>query len=143
MQNNPNFIYDAFSYVFPVFSGIAVGASQTQTLQIGADSDFEVLQMQYHMTIAQAAFVDSTRPIPNLLILLTDTGSGRQLMNNPVPLASIAGTGVQPYFLPVTKVFARSAAIQATLTNFDAAVTTAYNYITLVGRKIYQLGPVG
>lgn len=135
-------ISDMFSYVFPVFSGIAVAASQTQSLQISADSDFEVLQMAYHMTVAQAAFTDSTRPVPNMSIMLLDTGSGRNLMNNPVPLASIAGTGVNPYFLPVTKTFARNAQIQATLTNFDAAVATAYVYITLVGRKIYQLGPV-
>lgn len=131
-------ISDFFCYFFPAFA-IAPAAQQTQQVQIQADSDFELLQLMYHADIAAAAFVWNTRPIPNVTALITDTGSGRQLMSAAVPLTAIAGIAEQPAWLPQTKIFQRNAAVSLQLTNFDAAVT--YNLrVTMVGRKIFQLG---
>lgn len=138
MENERNIIVDFFSYVFPTFT-IAAGGNQTQQVQIQADSDFELLQLMYHADIAAAAFVWNTRPIPNVTAVITDTGSGRQLMNGAVPLTAIAGIAEQPAWLPQTKLFQRNATVALLLTNFDAAV--AYNLrVTMVGRKIFQLG---
>jgi len=129
---------DFFCVVFPTFSAIALNASQQQSALMPADSEFEMMQIAFHMTIANAAFVYNTRPIPNMTALITDTGSGRQLMNSPVPLSALAGYGSSPFLLPVTRIFAPNSQIQMTLTNFDAAVATANIIITLLGRKIFQ-----
>lgn len=137
MEPKPEFVSDVFSYVFPTFT-IAPAANQTQQVVIQADSAFECFSIAFHADIAVAAFVWNTRPIPNVTLILQDTGSGRNLMNGAVPLSAIAGIAEQPAYLPQPKTFNPLAAIQATLTNFDAAVT--YNIrLTLNGRKIYNL----
>lgn len=138
-NERPNVVLDYFSYVFPTFTGLApLGVSATQQVQIQADSDFELLQLMYAADIALAAYVWNTRPIPNISAVITDTGSGRQLMNGSVPLTAIAGIAEQPAWLPQTKIFQRNATVSLQLTNFDAAVT--YNVrVTMVGRKIFQL----
>lgn len=135
-------VVDFFTYTFPVFSNVGVGATVTANLVIDASADFEVLQLQQFTNIANAAFVMNTRPIPNAAIMLTDSGSGRNLMNTPTPLASIAGTGEFPYNLPQPRLLARSSTLICALTNFDAAVATYQIYISLVGRKIFTMGPV-
>ena len=133
-----NIIVDLFSYVFPTFTIAPAGVAVTQQIQIQADSDFELLQLMYAADIALAAYVWNTRPIPNITAIMTDTGSGRQLMNGAVPLTAIAGIAEQPAWLPQTKVFQRNASVSLQLTNFDAAVT--YNVrVTMVGRKIFQI----
>jgi hypothetical protein len=137
-QNQPNIVVDYFVYVFPTFTIAPAGVSVTQQVQIQADSDFELLQLMYAADIALAAYVWNTRPIPNISAVITDTGSGRQLMNGAVPLTAIAGIAEQPAWLPQTKVFQRNATVALQLTNFDAAVT--YNVrVSMVGRKIFQL----
>ena len=131
-------VVDCFSYVFPTFTIAPLGVSQTLQVQIQADSDFELLQLMYAADIALAAYVWNTRPIPNISAIITDTGSGRQLMNGAVPLSAIAGIAEQPAWLPQTKIFQRNATVALQLTNFDAAVT--YNVrVTMVGRKIFQV----
>lgn len=137
-NENPNVIVDLFSYVFPTFA-VAPAANQQQQVLIQADSDFECLQLMFHADIAAAAFLWNTRPLPNVTLLLTDSGSGRQLMNAAVPLSALAGIAEQPAWLPQTKIFQRNATVVALITNFDVAVT--YNIrLTMVGRKIFQLG---
>lgn len=137
---NPNVIADYFIYVFPTFAALAPAGAQTQQVQIQADSDFEVQQIAVHPDIAAAAYLWNTRPLPNVTAILTDTGSGRQLMNGGVPLSAFMGIGEQPAWLPQFKTFQRNATIALQLTNFDAAVT--YNLrVSLIGRKIFQLGP--
>lgn len=134
-----NFVTDWFSYVFPTFAALAPAANATQQVNIQADSDFEVLQIAYHADIAAAAFVYNTRPIPNITALMTDTGSGRQLMSAAIPITAIMGIAEHPYWLPQSKIFQRNATIALQLTNFDAAAT--YNVrVSLIGRKIYELG---
>lgn len=136
-----NYYTDFFVYAFPEFTAIPVNGTITQNLTIQADSDFEALQLAYHASLADAAFVFNTRPIPNVAILLTDTGAGRQLMNAAIPLPSIAGWGDAPYNLPTQKIFGRNSTIQCALTNFDAAVATYNITISIIGRKIFQMGP--
>lgn len=132
-------IVDFFVYVFPEFT-IANGANQTQQLTIQADSDFEVQQIAYHATIADAAYLYNTRPIPNVTAILTDTGSGRQLMSAAAPLPSFASglNGELPGFLPTFKTFQRNSAIQLQLFNFDAAASYILT-VSLIGRKIFHV----
>lgn len=108
----------------------------TDIITIEADSNFVLQKLNYIADIAAAAFTDSTRPIPLITIQLTDTGSGRNLMSNPVPIPSIFGTGQLPFILPNPRVFLRNSTIQVAFANFDAAVT--YNIrLSFIGYKIY------
>lgn len=136
---NPTVIVDYFVYKFAQFN-IAPAANQTQQVNIQSDSDFEIQQIAYHATIAAAAFTYTTRPIPNVSGILTDTGSGRQLMNAAVPLPSFASglCGENPAFLPTFKTFQRNSTIALQLFNFDAAVTYLID-VSLIGRKLFQV----
>lgn len=130
---------DFFAYQFPVVSNLAVDGNVTVSVQIQNDADFECRSIGYYFTLADAAFTQSTRPIPSCTLMLTDTGAGRNLFSNPVPIATIAWNGEgNMRHLPWPKIFGRNANVQATVTNFDAAVTTGQLYLTLLGRKLFQ-----
>jgi hypothetical protein len=131
-------VEDFYVYVVPAFAALAAGASATNNVQIQADSDFVLEQITYTATIANAAFTYSTRPIPNVNMLITDTGSGRQLMSAAVPLWTMGGSGEEPFELPRPKAFVARSTIAVQLSNFDAA--QAYSvYISLIGRKLYRV----
>ena len=115
---------------------LAAGASLNDVINIEADSNFILQKLSYIADIAAAAFTDSTRPIPLVNVQLIDTGSGRQLMQNPIPIPSMFGTGQLPFILPNPRLFMRNSTIQIAFTNFDAAVT--YNIrLAFIGYKVY------
>ena len=132
-------VEDFFTYAVPVFTGLADGASATNNVVIQADSDFVLEQITYTATIANAAFTMNSRPIPNINILITDTGSGRQLMSSAVPIWTMCGSGEEPFELPRPKAFVARSTIAVQVSNFDAAVN--YNlWISFVGRKLFRIG---
>lgn len=135
-----NVAFDLFDYVFPTFTTLAAAATAQQQVLIQNDSDFECRRISWFATIANAAFVSAAIPVPSVTALLTDSGSGRNLENNPVPLTTIAyGPLQQPFDVPWPKIFARNSTVTLTLANFDAAAS--YNIrVTLHGRKIFPLG---
>lgn len=116
--------------------GLASGASTNDVVNIEADSNFILQKLAYQADIAAAAFVAETRPIPNVTLQIIDTGSGRQLMQNPIPIPSFFGTGELPFILPNPRLFMRNSTIQVAFTNFDATVT--YNIrLAFIGYKVY------
>jgi hypothetical protein len=141
----PGAAFDFFGYQFPTFTAIAVGGNQTQQITIQADSDFEIRRIVYQADLAAAAYVVNAAPIPNYTIQLTDSGAGRNLFNNPAPLANVASLGsfMPQYDLPWPKIIARNSTLLCQLTNFDAAANTYNVRITLLGRKIYFPGVQG
>lgn len=116
--------------------GIASGGTANDVINIEADSDFILQKLSFQADIALAAYTDSARPIPNVTVQLVDTGSGRQLMQNPIPIPSIFGWGELPFVLDNPRKFLRNSTIQVAFANFDAAVT--YNIrLAFIGYKIY------
>lgn len=115
---------------------LAAGASSNDVINIEADSNFILQKLTYIADIAAAAYTDSARPIPLVNVQLIDTGSGRQLMQNPIPIPSLFGTGELPFILPNPRLFMRNSTIQIAFTSFDAAVT--YNIrLSFIGYKVY------
>jgi len=115
---------------------IAPAGSANDIINIEADSDFILQKFAYQADIAAAAYVLNTTPIPLITIQLIDSGSGRQLMQNPIPVSSFMGNGQLPFILPNPRKFLRNSTIQVAFTNFDAAVT--YNIrLAFIGYKIY------
>lgn len=119
------------------FTGLASGSSQTQTINIQADSDFVVQKLTFAANVANAGQTDSSRVIPLCSLLITDTGSGRQLSNIPIDLSTLFGTGEIPFILPQPKVFVARSNISLQLANYDAAQT--YNVkLSLIGMKLFR-----
>jgi len=115
---------------------LVAGGSANDIVNIEADSDFMLQKFAFQADIAAAAYTDSTRPWPNVTVQLIDSGSGRQLMQQPIPVTSFMGTGELPFILPNPRKFLRNSTIQVAFTNFDAAVT--YNLrLAFIGYKIY------
>lgn len=137
---SPERIKEFFTYQedFTGSNAVASGASVTGNINIQADSDFVLQKLTYYADIAAAAQTDSTRIVPNATIVITDTGSGRQLMESAVPIAALFGTGQLPFILPTPRLFQARSTINLIVANFDAAVD--YNIrISLIGYKLYQL----
>lgn len=119
------------------FASLANGASATGNINIQADSDFVVQKLTYFADIAAAVQTDATRVIPLVNVLITDTGSGRNMMESALPISNIFGTGEIPFILPTPKLFLARSTITIQLSNFSAATT--YNLrLSFAGYKIFR-----
>lgn len=127
---------DFFVYTPGVFNNIALGLSVSNTIFIQADSDFEWQKATFLAVNVNAQTTANTRVIPNMSVLITDTGSGRQLMNAAVPISTIFGEADNPFILPEPKIFTAKSTIQVQVTNFDAAAATVQLFLAFIGRKI-------
>lgn len=126
------YIYEAESLA------LAPAGNSNDIINIEADSDFMLQKFAWQADIAAAAYTDSTRPWPNVNVQLIDSGSGRQLMNNPIPITSFMGTGELPFILPNPRKFLRNSTIQIAFTSFEAGGGVTYNIrLAFIGYKIY------
>ena len=124
------YIYEAESLA------LASGGTSNDVINIEADSDFILQKMTYEADIAAAAYTFTTNPIPLITIQIIDSGSGRQLMQQPIPVNSFMGDGKLPFYLPNPRKFLRNSTIQVAFVNFDAAIV--YNIrLAFIGYKVY------
>jgi hypothetical protein len=129
---------DWFSY--PVtFTTLLNGVAQSTNIPIDAGSDFYMTALTYLATDAAGTTVltANTRILPLVTILLTDSGSNRQLMQNPVPLDAIAGDGAWPHRLIHPRLFLRNSNIQVLVQSFDANATYGTLRLNFEGFRIY------
>jgi hypothetical protein len=109
--------------------GAGVGVTGTAQIQITAEADFEAVKiMAFGFTPAKAALTD-------FLVKMTETASGRDLMNQPILAVCLAGTSQLPLILPVTLFINRASQITLTFTNLNALAQ--HIYFTLLGIKYY------
>lgn len=130
---------DFFTYNIQ-FEDLLVGATQIGFIQIEADSDFLIQKLAYFSNVAGAAVNVQTQDVPLVTIVIVDTGSGRQIMNNAVPLTALFGDGRLPYILPTPKLFVKNSRINVTLSNFSAGTNYADIWINFEGKKIFTTG---
>lgn len=138
LNQNAQYDRDWFSYPFNIGTIAATGVVN-QTIQIQADSAFDLMQIT-----AQGNLNGASEPWPSNVILpftimLTDTGTGRNLMNTPVPINMIAGRGELPFILPQNRIFAPKATIQIQCTGYGGGT---YNniFVNLIGAKLFAYG---
>lgn len=129
------FAQDFFTYVIPITETIAAGGTTDGNVTLDADSDF----LWQKFTFQALLNSDGSAIEQNLTkcgLIITDTGSGRNLSNSTVPLAAFAGSGELPFILPTPKIFKASGQIQVTVNNFgDAALDSLY--LVFIGQKCY------
>lgn len=117
-------------------NALAAGAVNTPVnVNIQADADFLILNQTYDANTANAARNAGNYVVPNVNILITDTGSGYQMMDQAVPIPSIFGNGQFPYILPEPKLLPAKATLQLLFSNYDAAagynIRVAFNGVKL------------
>jgi len=127
-------VQDFYIYVAD-FAALAASASATVSLSVEADSTFVWTKAAYYADANPiAAQTDSTRVIPNVLVSITDSGSGRNLQNKPVPLNCYGGHDGLPFVLPVAREFKASSSINVSIVNVSTVVFNNLKFC-LIGYK--------
>ena len=129
---------DAFWYVFNGLGNIAPAGQAQQNIQIQGDSKFEWMKTTVFAILHGGTPPAQSTDVPQLNVFLSDTGSGRNLMNAPLALSSIAGNGQEPYILGVTRIFQPNSTVQCTVTSTDPLSTWDGVQVVLHGRKIFR-----
>lgn len=116
---------------------VAPLSSVTTNIAIQADADFEILKLTFSADNSGSAINNNTYPIPNVGVLITDSGSGRQLSNIAVPLEALFGIGKEPFILSLPRVLSARSNLAITLSSFEAAVTNSIS-LNFIGNKIFN-----
>lgn len=120
-------------------NSLAAAAVGLANVQIDAGAPFLIVTQTYDANSANAARTMATAVVPNVTVLITDTGSNRQLMDVAVTVSAIFGTGQFPYVLPEPKLMQANSQLQVQATNYDAAA--GYNLrLYFNGYKLFKLG---
>jgi hypothetical protein len=130
-----NFVQDFFVYEVDFSAAVLLaGVTTSGNIAIQADSDFKLLKMCYFADSDNTT--DASRVIPAVQCTITDQGSGRMLMNQPVPISSIFGTGQIPFIMPVPRIFTARSIIVVSVTNF--ATSAVALKLSFIGAKILR-----
>ena len=118
---------DAIDFTFydTDITALDPAASLPSQINIDAGTDFYWVASTIQIDIGGAAQTQSNAPIPLATVVITDTGSQRQLMNQPVPVTAIFGNGQRPYRLILPRLFRANSIITFNWTNYE--VTNTYN----------------
>jgi len=132
-------VRDFFTYELDFASLPSVTGNTAQaSFTVQADSNFLWQQAAFFADIAAAAQTDSSRVIPLVSCVITDSSSGRQLSSSAVPLTSLFGNGQLPYILPTPRFFRAQTQVNVSLLNF-AVVNTTYNLkLSFIGTKFFK-----
>lgn len=137
-EKGRRFVPDHFAYVVRV-SALAAGASASASINIEANSDFVWMKTAYNADVAGATQTEDSRVIPLVRMSITDSGSGVNLQNAPVPVSAIAGHEGLPQVLSQPRAFAANSNVSFTFSNYSAATTYANLEVTLIGyRKLFM-----
>ena len=131
------YTYNAVYWTTGAANNLAAGATNVPAnVNIQADADFLILNQTYDANTANAARTAGTYVVPNATIIMTDTGSGAQMMDQATPIANIFGNGQFPFVLSQPKLLTAKATLQCLVSNIDAAA--GYNIrLSFNGVKLY------
>lgn len=103
---------------------LTAGQSLPTQINIDAGNDFYWFASSYQLAVTGAPVVT-----PLINVVITDTGSQRQLMNAPVPISCIAGDGKNPYRLLLPRLFKGNSIIQFAWTSYENANTDVFAFV--------------
>lgn len=117
-ETGRRYMAQEFTYAI-VFNSLTGQFGQRQgQIQVQADSAFVVLAQTFSFWDEDANVFALPRDqlvVPDISVLITNTGSGRQLMNTPVRIEEKFGTAQLPYILPSPQFFQPNAAMQVAI----------------------------
>lgn len=124
-------------YIYSIqFEDLASGDTQNGFIQIEADSDFLIQKLAYQSFLDDSAVTVFSQDVPLVTTTIVDTGSGRQLMNAPIPIGAFFGDGRLPYIMPTPKLFTKNSRINVNVFNFGGE-DYADIWILFEGKKIF------
>ncbi len=118
------------------FENLDTNDSQTGFIQIEADSDFQVQKMSYFSNIANTQVILNDIDVPLVTVVIVDTGSGRQLMNQAIPVTDIFGDGRLPFIIPTPKLFVKNSRINFDVFNYGDELYLNL-WLVLTGKKVF------
>ncbi len=124
-----------------VVESLVVSGEVTTTIDFEADSSF-IWQKTTLVAFdaANAPLTGLTELLPSVDVFIRDTASGKNLMQQPVNVAALAGNGQLPYILPIGYEFKPKSTTQFTYTNNSGAVAYGKFGLVLHGYKIRRAG---
>lgn len=135
------YIPEPFTYSIRFDPLTATWNQASGQIQIQADAAFVILEQTYNFVdVADPSVVANAVLVPNIDVLMTNTGSGRRLMNQAVAVPACFGTGVLPFVLPTPQFLSPSSALQVQISS--AANFGADSYalqLNFIGEKRYYL----
>lgn len=110
---------------------LTAGQSLPSQINIDAGTDFYWFASSFQANIAGSAYDATSHQIvcPLIDVVITDTGSQRNLMNTPIPITTIAGTGQLPYRLLLPRLFKANSIVQFSWTSFEATLTDSLDFV--------------
>ena len=129
-------------YIYSATASLDAGGTGFDNIQIEADSDF-IWQKATYTALAKAdpeAVTESSRIIPAATVLLTDTGSGRQLSDEAQNIPGMFGTGELPFILPTPRLMQARTTLQVAFSNLDQNTGVDIR-LMFIGYKAYRAGP--
>lgn len=132
------YTYNAVYQLAGANNFLAAGALNVPVqITIQSDAPFLIINQTYDANTANAARTIGNYVVPNASVILQDTGSGMQMMDQAVPIPAIFGTGQEPFMLPQPKFLAAKTTLQVLVSNYDAAA--GYNIrLSFNGVKLYS-----
>jgi len=143
-MNNMNLsgMRSLFAYTIPfgatgsIAANGGVGAS---SFVVQADSSFLWMASFAMCNLASPnnAILSVNQFVPVASVLVQDTQSGMQLMNAPVPVASVFGIGEEVVRLAMPRLFPAKTQVSITVTNADTA-NPIFLWLTFIGVKVFN-----
>lgn len=128
---------NSFTYMTSIAASLAPAGSTTSTFNIDGDSDFFWTKLNVHATTGNDATTFDAEVLPEVNIIITNTTSGRQYMNQATPVSSIGGNGRLPFLLPMVTYFPAKATIQISYLNASDNATYTTLYLSFIGIKAF------
>ena len=135
-----NTIFKDFFIYQEDFSNVQASTAQTGNIQIQADSDFALQKLTMFADINGAAVTADSRVLPLVTIQITDSGSGRNLIETPAPIPNFFGNGELPFILPTPKIFEARATVTINIANYSAGTDYGSIRLSFIGYKIFRTG---
>lgn len=108
-------------------TNITLTAAQSLPSQINIDAgnDFYWFALSMQASLSGSAYDATSHQVvtPLVNVVITDTGSQRQLSNAPIPIQAICGDGKLPYRLLLPRLFKGNSVIQFSWTSYEASLT--------------------
>jgi hypothetical protein len=122
-------------------TGLGANTQAQVTVQINSDSDFIALQYNLEAFSTAGTLVAA----PDFTVLLTRSGAGRNIMDQPVPVINYCGNYAfndrnYPGYLPISSLYQGNGSVQVQLTNRTATnfnTGTARVDFTFRGFKVF------
>lgn len=131
-------------YVYTeTFLDLENSTTQSGNIDIQADSDFQLQKLTVSAQVSLGTqYTVSTEIIPSVAILITDSGSGRNLFEAAIPVSTVFGNGRLPFILPTAKLFPARSTITLNVSNFatDSEADIARIDFAFIGYKIFRTG---